>query len=160
MVLRPARAFDDAFVSLRVPGLFSASKVPDLDDAVAAAACEALEGEGIFGHGVDTVDMTVAQLGDEGGGEHSVKLRGIEGSGIFSCSFEGVESWVEIARLAGNTRAWGLVRRRRSCEGLDFLQGRSLACIELSMVGSSHHLVTELCGARERKLFSGSCGRK
>lgn len=110
--MRPAHAFDYALVRLSVPGFFSARKIPDFDDAVAAATGKALEGARVFGHGVDTVDMTVTQLGNERGGEHAVELGGIEGSGILSCSFEGVERWVEVAGLAGNTRTWGLVRRR------------------------------------------------
>lgn len=112
--MRPAHAFHYAFVRLSVPSFFSACQIPDFDDAVATATGEALEGEGVFGHGVDTIDMTVAQLGDEGGGEHAVELGGIESSCILSGSFEGVERWVEVAGLAGNTRTWGLVRRRGS----------------------------------------------
>ena len=65
--------------------------------------------------------MAVAELSDEGRSEHAVELSGIEGSGVFSCSLEGVKSWIEVAGLAGNARAWSLVRRRRSGEGFYFL---------------------------------------
>lgn len=137
--MRPAHAFHYAFVRLGVPGFFSTRKLPDFDDTVAAPTGEALEGERVCGHGVDAVDMTVTKLGNEGGGEHAVELGGIEGSGIFSCSFEGVERWVEISGLAGKIRARGLVRRCGSGESFDFLI--MSVYTEIRLARASHHLV-------------------
>ena len=60
LVVRPGHPFDDAFVGLDIPDLLTASKVPDFHNAVAAAACKPLEGLRIFGHGVNTIDVTFA----------------------------------------------------------------------------------------------------
>ena len=96
-------------MSLSVPNLFPTGEVPDLDYAVAASAGEAFEGLWVLGHGVDAINVAFSELGDERGGEHALKFSGIKGTGVFSSSFEWVQSRVEISRLPSNAGSWCLM---------------------------------------------------
>ena len=106
---------------LRAEDLLAARQIPNFDHSVAAAACESFERLWVLGHGIYSIDMAFPHLGNEGGGEHPIQLGGIESSCVLSCSFEGMESWIQIPRLAGDTRAWGLMRGRWASQSLDFL---------------------------------------
>ena len=74
--------------------------------------------------------MTSSQLGDEGGGEHALEFGGVQRSRVLSCSLEGVQGGIEVARLAGDIASRCLVGGGGAGEGLDFLVvplvGRSL----------------------------------
>jgi len=72
------------------PDFFSADQIPDFDDTVTTATAESLQRVGIFGHGIDTVDMPSAHLADEGGSKHALHFDGIESPGVLSGSLEGV----------------------------------------------------------------------
>lgn len=88
---------------LGVPDLFPAGQIPDFDNTVSASAGESLQGLWVLGHGVDAIDVTFAELGDEGSGKHALELGGIECSGVLPGSFEGVESRIKVSGLAGYT---------------------------------------------------------
>lgn len=106
-----------------MPDFLSARQVPDLDNPVSTAAGEVVKRFGVFGHRVDPIDVSVAELRNKGCGEHPFQFGGIQGPGVFSSSLERMNGRVEIARLSNNIRSRGLMGSRRTCEGLDFLKG-------------------------------------
>lgn len=135
LILSPGEAFDDALMRLRAEDLFSARQVPNFDDSVAAAACESFERLWVLGHCIYSVDMAFSQLGNEGRSKHPIQLGGIQSSCVLPCSFEGMESWIQIPRLAGDTRAWGLMSRRWASQSLDFL----LMILEIQSFEGRHY---------------------
>lgn len=68
--------------------------------------------------------MAVAELSDEGRGEHALELGGIKGAGIFAGFFEWVEFGVEVAGLGDGGGADRIVGLGGAREGFDFLGGR------------------------------------
>lgn len=91
LVLSPAHALDQVFVRLSLPFLLPACQVPHLHDAVATAASEMFERVGIFCEGVNTVNVARLEVAQEGLRKHALDFCRIEGSGVFSRPFEGVE---------------------------------------------------------------------
>lgn len=63
--------------------------------------------------------MTIAHLTEERCSKHPFEFDSIEGSGVFSCSFERVLVRVEISRLTNDITTR---RRRSTAEGFDFLK--------------------------------------
>ena len=101
--------------------LFLTREIPDLNNTVAATASEVVKTLRVFSHCIDAINVSIPQLRDEGRSKHPIKLGGIEGSCIFSRSFERMKGRVEVSRLASDIRPWGLVGRCWASEGLDLL---------------------------------------
>ena len=102
--------------------LFPIYKIPDFDFPVTRTRGEAGEGGGVFAKGVDPINVPIAELAEEGLGEHSCKFGGVEGTGVFAGFGEGVLRGVEVpGKGCGGAR--GEVGGGRAGEGFDFLHG-------------------------------------
>lgn len=108
---------------LRLPLLLPAGKVPDLDDAVATATGEMLEGVGVLGEGVYTVYVARLEIAEEGLRKHALDFCRIEGSGVFARTFKRMQVGVEVPRDLGDAGTGGLGGRRGPAEGLDLHGG-------------------------------------
>ena len=104
-------------------GLFPVYEVPNFDIPVAGTRGEAGEGGGVFAEGVDSVDVPVAELAEEGLGEHPCEFGGVEGTGVFAGFGEGVLRGVEVPGEGGRG-AGGEIGCGRAGEGLDSLYWR------------------------------------
>lgn len=124
------KAFNDTIVGFNSTSFGLAPEIPDLDFAVAGTGGHAGERGGIFGEGVDAVDVPIAKLCEKGFRKEAVELSSVKGAGIFACAFEGMESGVEVAGLGGGVGALGGVDGGGAGEGFDFL-GRALKCVEI-----------------------------
>lgn len=118
-VARPAHSLDQVLVRLGLPSFLPACEVPDFDHAVAAATREMLEGLGVLGERVYTVDMARFKVSEEGLRKHALDLCRIEGSCVFACSFERMEIGVEVSSDLCYCRARCLRRGRRPAERFD-----------------------------------------
>ena len=102
--------------------LFPVYKVPNFDFPVTGTRGEASEGGGVFAEGVDPVDVPVAELAEEGLGEHPCEFGSIESTGIFAGFGEGVLRGIEVPG-EGRGGAGGEVGCGRAGEGFDSLYG-------------------------------------
>ena len=122
----PVETFDDPFMGRSAVYLVLTREIPYLDNTIATTASKVIKTLRVFSHCVDAIDVSIAQLRDEGRSKHPIKLGGIEGSCVFSGSFEWMKGRVEISRLTSDIRPRGLVGRCWASEGLDLLVGYQL----------------------------------
>ena len=121
---REAQALDDALVRLDAHELLAVYEVPDLDLAVAGAGGNAVEAARVLGEAVDTVDVAVAELGDEGLCKHALHLGGRQRTRVFARLLERMQFGVQVAGLHDGIGARGVVGVGRPGEGFDFLRIR------------------------------------
>jgi hypothetical protein len=67
-----------------MPYFVPAREIPDFDDTIATSTGESLQRGRVFGHGVDTVDVTASELSNEGFRMHSFQFDGIQGASLCS----------------------------------------------------------------------------